>query len=296
MRSLFLLLLSFYISALFTGCEGQKSTKLKISATTWIGCTPLYYAKEKGWLDELDIKLLHLSSLSENMYLFDSGNSDAYVGTQYEYAQLSSKMPSLTPIIMFDRSHGGDLIMGNYPIDFYQSSQEPIDVFLEMDSINSIMFKDFIQRFSLESKSFNYINKDQSYISSLHAKKLKRPTLAVTYIPYDVKLGEQGFMKLVSTKEALDILVIDALFTRYETYLAHEKQFKGLKVAIDRAVSALEQNPQEFYKTIKPYILELSYEEFDASLKNIIWINKDMDTKLLQRLKESHLPMRELIR
>lgn len=188
------------------------------------------------------------------------------------------------------------MIMGNYTIDFYQSSQETIDVFLEMDSINSIMFKDFIKRFNLESKSFNYINKDQSYIGSLHAKKLKRPTLVVTYIPYDVKLAEQGFMKLVSTKEALDILVIDALFTRYETYLAHEKQFKGLKVAIDRAVRALEQNPHEFYETIKPYILELSYEEFDASLKNIIWINKDMDTKLLQRLKESHLPLRELIR
>ncbi|MBD3825022.1 MAG: hypothetical protein IE916_11025 [Epsilonproteobacteria bacterium] len=104
MRYLFLLVLSFFMSALFTGCEAQKSTKLKISATTWIGYTPLYYAKEKGWLDELDIKLLHLSSLSENMYLFDSGNSDAYVGTQYEYAQLSSKMPSLTPIVMFDRS------------------------------------------------------------------------------------------------------------------------------------------------------------------------------------------------
>lgn len=99
------LLVSFFL--LFTACSSPQENRLKISATTWIGYTPLFYAKEKAWLKELNIKLVNVSSLSENMYLYEAGNSDAFVGTQYEYDLLSKTNNSLKPILMFDRSNGG---------------------------------------------------------------------------------------------------------------------------------------------------------------------------------------------
>ena len=88
-------LLFAIIISLFSSCTLQNHKKLRISITNWIGYTPLFYAKEKGWLELLDVKLLNVVSLSENMYLYKSGNSDAYVGTQYEYNTLVKNIESI---------------------------------------------------------------------------------------------------------------------------------------------------------------------------------------------------------
>lgn len=113
---------------LITSCSFQNNKKLKISTSTWIGYSPLYYAKEKGWLEPLNIKLLNVVSLSENMYLYKAGNSDAYVGTQYEYSFLNKE--NLIPIIMFDKSNGGDIVMANYSIDDLLKIETKIDLYL----------------------------------------------------------------------------------------------------------------------------------------------------------------------
>ena len=64
----------------FSSCV-EDNKKIKITTSTWIGYAPLFYAKEKNWLEPLNIKLLNVVSLSENMYLYKAGNADAFVGT-----------------------------------------------------------------------------------------------------------------------------------------------------------------------------------------------------------------------
>ncbi len=147
------------IVILFTSCSSKNEKKLKISATTWIGYSPLFYAQEKGWLEPLNIKLLNVGSLAENAYLYKAGNSDAYVGTQFEYNFVNSKINSLTPIILFDKSNGGDMIMGNLSLDEIREYNDIIDIYLEMDSINSILMENFLKKYNLSDKQFNYINK-----------------------------------------------------------------------------------------------------------------------------------------
>lgn len=280
---------------MFTSCSDDYEKKLKISATTWIGYTPLFYAKEKGWLIPLNIKLLHVSSLSENMYLYEAGNSDAYVGTQYEYNLLSKKDDSLKPIMMFDRSFGGDIIMSNFSIKALQDTNKTIDAYLEMDSINNTMLKDFIKSYNLQNSTINYINKDQSQIRLLKTKDTTQPTLVVTYVPYNYALKKNGFKEIVSTKEGLDIFVIDAMFTKTDIFHKHEKQFRELKTLVNSSVIALKKDPKEFYETIKPYMLDMSYNEFIDSLDDIIWINQGLSTELKQRMYDSKFPTRDLI-
>ncbi|WP_168188906.1 ABC transporter substrate-binding protein [Thiomicrorhabdus sediminis] len=289
--------LAIFLSLLFslTGCSQNEYSQLKISATTWVGYSPLFYAKEKGWLDDLNIKLLHVVSLSENMYLFEAGNADAYVGTQYEYSLLIEKDPSLMPVMLFDRSYGGDIILSNVSLAELQNTSETIDAYLEMDSINSTLLKDFIPHYGLEGKKIQYINRDQATLSSLKAGELSRPSLLVTYTPYDIQLEKQGFAEVASTKDGLNLLVVDALFTRESSLNKHRKQFEELKKLVNKATEALKQNPQEFYTTIKPYMLELSYEEFVQSLDSIVWINSGISPELEERIQELGFPIRGLI-
>ncbi|NCO02211.1 MAG: ABC transporter substrate-binding protein [Epsilonproteobacteria bacterium] len=288
------LLLFMTLLFLLTSCSSEKQEKLEISTTTWIGYSPLFYAKEKGWLKPLNIKLMHVSSLSENMYLYQAGNADAYVGTQYEYNMLIKKEPSLIPVMLFDRSNGGDVVMSNLSIEELQKSTEPINAYLEMDSVNSTLLEDFIQNYNLHEKQINYINRDQTSISTLSSSTVKN-AIIVTYIPYDIELNKHGFKSIASTKDNLNLLVIDAMFTTEKTFSKHQKQFSELKKLVDRAVDVLEKNPREFYKMVKPYLLELNYEEFIQSTQDIEWINKNISPELKQRMKESHFPTIGLI-
>jgi NitT/TauT family transport system substrate-binding protein len=289
------LLLIFITMFSLTSCSSPQNEKLKISTTTWIGYSPLFYAKEKGWLEPLNIKLLHVTSLSENLYLYQAGKSDAFVGTQYEYNILVKQKDSLIPVILFDRSNGGDVIMSNVSVEELQKSEKTVDAYLEMDSVNNTLMKDFIKKYGLKNKTINYINRDQTQISILDAKNIKKPTIIATYIPYGIALQKQGFTNIASTKDNLDLLVVDALFTTKKVFQNHKNQFTALKKLVDDALAALEKNPKEFYETVNPYMLELSYEEFTNSLKDIIWINKKISAELERRMKESSFPSRHLI-
>lgn len=287
-------LLFAIIISLFSSCTLQNHKKLRISITNWIGYTPLFYAKEKGWLELLDVKLLNVVSLSENMYLYKSGNSDAYVGTQYEYNTLVKNIESLIPILLFDKSNGGDVIMSNLSIQELQNSKTSIDAYLEMDSINSMLFEDFISKYNLKNKDINYINKDQAFISEL--KDIENPTIIITYSPYNIILEKVGFKELISTKNNLDLLVIDAMFTTKETYLENKETFIELKKLVDKSINNLEKDPKEFYETIKDYLPNTSYEEFQKSLDDIVWINKNPSSKIIEKLSNSNFPTRDIIK
>lgn len=280
---------------LLLACSSEEYERLKISATTWIGYSPIYYAKEKGWLKPLNIKILHVASLSENMYLYQAGNADAYVGTQYEYGLLVQKDPTLLPIMMLDRSNGGDIIMSNSSIEELQNTGKSIDVYLEMDSINKIVLIDFIKKYKLENKKLNYNNQDQAQNANLTAEGVKNSIIVVTYIPYDVELAKYGFKKIASTKDGLELLVVDALFTTNKTLHDHKAQFIEFKKRIDDAIIVLNNDPREFYETIKYYIFEISFDEFMKSLNDIIWINKEMSSELKKRLEAANFPTRDLL-
>lgn len=280
---------------LLCSCSSGQPERLKISLTTWIGYAPLFYAKEKGWMEPLNIKIVSVSSLSENMYLYQAGNADAYAGTQYEYNLLVKKDPSLMPVMMLDRSNGGDLIMGNFSLEQLKNGPERLDVYLEMDSINIMLLKDFIRKYALENKTINYINHDQAHISTLEAKKMPAQTLIVTYTPYNIGLERHGFKELASTKESLDLLVVDALFATEAVFYTHRKQFLALKGLVNDALHALKNDPDEFYMTVKPYMLGMSKDAFEKSLEDIVWINNEISEELRERMKEMDFPIRDLI-
>lgn len=268
---------------------------LRVSVTNWIGYMPLFYAKEKGYLESINVKLINAVSLSENMYLYKAGNSDAFGGTQYEHSILKQQFPSLVPIMLFDRSNGGDMIMSNQTISTLQNSDGQIDTYLEMDSINLIVLNDFIQKFNIDETRINYIDKDQSEISSLQYINPTQASLIVTYIPNDIKLRNSGFQELISTKNGLDLLVLGAVFARQEELMEHKQQFTKLKAIVDEAILSLEADPKEFYETIKPYFSELSYEDFDKQINDIVWVNKDLDPTLKMRLQEASFSIKDLL-
>ena len=279
----------------FSSCV-EDNKKIKITTSTWIGYAPLFYAKEKNWLEPLNIKLLNVVSLSENMYLYKAGNADAFVGTQYEYNFLLQEDRTLIPIMIFDKSNGGDMILSNLTLDELSKINKEIDAYLEIDSVNSILLNDFIRSNNLQDKKINYINEDQSNISRLKANEINNPTIIVTYTPYNNILEKNSFRELSSTKKSDDLLIIDGMYVKKDFYYENKETFVKLKKLVDDSIINLQNNPKEFYNTVKPYLTNISYEEFLSSLNDIIWLNKDIPTNILEKLDNSNFKTKDLIK
>ena len=289
------ILIPFLIIIFFSSCTYKEEKKLKISISNWIGYTPLIYAKEKKWLDDLNIKILQVSSLTENLYLYEAGNSDAFVGTQYEYNLAKKSQNSLIPLILLNRSNGGDMIMSNLTIEELKNSSK-LDVYLEIDSVNSILLEDFLLTNNLKNLKINYINKDQQYISTLKKKNLKEPTLIVTYSPYYKVLEENGINIIASTADKLRLLIVDALFVSKEVYTENEKKFQKLKILIDKAIENLQENPKEYFETIKTHNLNMTYDEFLSTVEKIVWINKKIEQVYIDKLNYQNFPVRDILK
>lgn len=276
-------------------CSPSEKPPLKIVTNSWIGYSPLYYARQKGLLESHNIKLVNVVSLGEGRQLYESGVAMAFTGTQYEFFQSYQNDHSLMPVMMFDRSNGGDMVMSNRSIEQLKNTQQTIQAYLEMDSVNRVLLNDFLQQQGLTLKSINFHNSDQAKISTLENSPKAPPIIIVTYIPYNLTLQKQGFRNLVSTRDNPNLLVIDALYTSQQVFKAHKQQFIELKKIIDDSITAIEADPKEYYQQVKGFLDDPGYQQFMESLDDIAWINRSLDEGVKDHLIRSGFPVRDII-
>lgn len=282
------------ISIIFlTSCVNDKKDKLRVVTSNWIGYTPLFYAREKGLLDKLNIQLLSVVSLSESLHTYKSKHADIFLGTQYEYEEAFKRDNQVVPIMLLNKSDGGDVVMSNLTLEEIKKEDKQIDVFLELSSVNSSVFDDFITKHNIKNKNFNYVNKDQSFIAQ--QKEFKNPTIVISYNPYNITLEKNGLKTLETTKDNIEILIVDAMFTTNDILIKYKDELKELKKIIDIAIDDLEKDEKAYYDLIKDYLYDTSFEEFQQSLSNIKWINKNIDQSILDSLKEHNFPTKELL-
>ena len=281
---LILLLIPFF----FISCSSKPANEpITISTNQWIGYSPLFYAYQKGYLKKLNIKLINSVSLGEAADVYRIGQASMVTTTQHEYNSLRESTHDIVPIILLDRSNGGDMVLSNRSIASLKKSKK-IYAYLEVDSINQEILKDFVANNSISLDKFVIINKDQEQIHDVDFKKFKnKDLLIVTYTPYDVALKAEGFHEIASTKNIDSIIVIDALCSTKELLKNDKKRLLKLKKIIDQSINEINKNPHQAYKIVARYLSNINYNEFKTSLKNIKWINKPSDD-LLEFINKYH--------
>lgn len=270
------------VSCSSNSSKQEYKKELKISTNSWIGYTPLYYAKEKGYLDKLNIQLITNVSLAEAANVYLVGNADIVSTTQHEFHTIQKSIKDTVPIILLDRSYGGDMILSNKTLDEIKKAKS-IDAYLEIDSINSDLIRDFLHFNKFDKNKFNFINKDQAQIQDLKSNN-SQTTLIVTYTPYDIKLKKHGFHEIISTRFMKELVVIDALCTHKQLLKTQKSRLKQLKIIIDKSIKEIQADKQNSYKLVKQYVEGITYKEYLKAFNGIKWINHPSD-KLLQRIK-----------
>jgi len=289
----FTVLLSLLLGIFLNGCFEPKD-KIIITANSWIGYSPLFYAREKGWLEDAGIECLSTTSLSESMHIYNSGSANVFTGTQHEFIKQREDVSDLIPIILFDRSNGGDAVLSNVPLTTLIKSNDVINVYLELDSVNEELLKHFIKEHSIPASRLKIYNNTQEKIALMEPDS-KENTLIITYDPYNLSLIKKGFYQIADTRNDKDLIVLDALYVSSALYENNDESFKKLNALISKAITALEKDPKEYYESVKVYLDNPSYEEFQAMLENIEWIHGPLDQKMLEQLQQIDFPHKDVI-
>jgi NitT/TauT family transport system substrate-binding protein len=264
---MFKILNLLFVSVLFMGCVSNTQEPMKLEVNLWIGYAPLYYAYEKGWLRQNNIKFSNTVSLGESLKYYEKGTIDIFAGTQYEYKQAKKKTKGLEAVILLDKSNGADMILANKSINDLKRSKK-IDVFFETDSVDSVLFKEFIQKYKFDMTKIHIFN--ATPLNTSKSKRREDSTIIITYAPYDNLLQKRGYKVVDSTKDG-DLLVLDALFMSKNIRLKYKKELKALNLLIAKSLKVLKDNPKEFYKKINPYFGYKKYKDFQDDLKGIKW-------------------------
>jgi len=254
-------------SLLLTGCSYKVQKPMTLAANVWIGYSPLYYAYEKGWFRENDIKFVATISLGETLKYYKKGSFDMFAGTNYEYKKSKEIIKDLSIVKLLDISKGGDLIYSNKNINELKNARK-IDVLLEIKSINYLLLDKFIKKYSLKKEQLNLINKRADI--TLNTKMQKNPTLIVTYKPYDENLKKENY-KVVATANSLNFVIFDALFVSKKYEQNHKEKIKKVIYLFDKALSVLRKNPHDFYAVIKSDFYYKKYDQFKKDLNSIAW-------------------------
>jgi len=286
------LFVAILVAIFFLGCESKPTRPMLISTNLWIGYSPLYYAQKKGWLRQNNIKLVQTISLGESFKTFKSGAVDMLCGTQYEIRKACKDYEDKGGVIMLDRSNGGDKILSNFSIDELKSKKK-IDLYLEVESVNSVLFEYFMQKHALSKKQINFINKTPDISSKLRMKT--RPTVIVTYSPYNNDLEEKGYKEIASTKDN-DLLVLDAVYVPPKTMKQFPRELDRLNFLIAKSLKDLESNPKEYFNVINSEFNFDNYEEFKIALSSIEWIYDNHSVVINKRAKMSILEVLKLIK
>jgi len=94
------------------GCAREPEPMLRIGTNVWIGCEPLYLARELGRLDPKVVQLVEYPSASEVMRAFRNQAIDGMVISLDELFGLAADGLQPRIILVVDVSHGADAIVG----------------------------------------------------------------------------------------------------------------------------------------------------------------------------------------
>jgi len=289
------LFVSVVFSLIFSSCsEVAQRQPLVISIDPWIGSAPFYYAHAKGWLAEANIQLILAPSISENLRIFESGASDMFTSTQHEFFRERKTHPDLIPIIHYDCSFGGDVIMANRSNQQFQDSNEMIDLYLEADTVNEDMAKYWINDNNISKERLRVHARPQDEIVKMVSDINSSPMVVVTYNPHNLLLKKHGFTEIASTKNNR-YLVIDVVSISSKLYHKNIQTLAKLNDAYKRAIQVYETNPREFYEKVKPYFANPSYDEFVVMKQNIQWLKGAPSAELSKKMEMIRFPTKDLI-
>lgn len=268
----------FSLTALATSTTSSLAEELNasIGINTWIGFTPLYIAREKGFFVEEGLDLdVQVFSGNDNTLAFAAGRIDGFASITSEAVLLKSRGKDFRIVLVEDFSLGADGILARNTIpDIAGFSGQRIAV--EEIGVSHFFLLQVLDTAGLTESDVTLVNlKPESAAAAYQSGQID---IAVTYAPFldranqAVPEGRIIFDTSEMPTAITDLYIFDTKFTEN-----NPDAIKAFVRGIFRGIEFLDENPEEGL-AIAADELGITPEELAADLEGIELV--DLTTNL----------------
>ena len=248
----------------WAGCAREEPTPLRIGTVLWTGHEPLFLARQLGYLDERQVRLVEYSSLSEVVRAYRNGAVEG-VGVTLDMV-LVLRQHGFDPrvVLVLDFSLGGDVVVARPDIRDLASLRG-----------RRVGVEDFGVSVYLLSRALGQVGLKLSDVQVFHvpadqqARAFQEGEVdaVVAFEPYAQALLEAGARKLFDSTR-IPGEVVDVLAVRGDVLGSHEDAIQHLGQAWFGALAWMEAHPEEAISRMRQRP-GMSEEDFSRTLQGL---------------------------
>jgi NitT/TauT family transport system substrate-binding protein len=246
------------------GCAREPEPTLRIGTNVWIGCEPLYLARELGHLSPTAVQLVEYPSASEVMRAFRNQAIDGMVISLDELFGLAADGLQPRIILVVDVSNGADAVVGRAGMRGMKDLKGK-RVAVESGALGAFMLSRALALNQMQAGDVAVVHLE----SNEHPDAFEKGQVdgAVTFDPYRTRLLQDGAVTLFdSTRipgEIVDLIAVRAS--------ALEQQANAVQALLGgwfKAIGYLERDPADAARRMG-IRQQTTGEQFQAALKGL---------------------------
>jgi NitT/TauT family transport system substrate-binding protein len=247
-RRIFIYLSLGILAIAVTGCPQTPSSPLRIGTNLWPGYETLHLAKNLGYYDQQNIKLVDYPSGTEEVRAYRNGEIEG-AGLSIDQALvLAATQGDVKIIAVMDVSDGGDVILGKPEITNIKALKGK-RVGVESTALGAYFLARALEKNGLSPKDVQIVSLELT--EHERAYKEGKVDAVVTFGPARVKLLAAG-AKLLFDSSQIPGEIVDTLVVRQSAIDNSAKDIQALVNGRFRALDYLTKNPQEAAARIAP--------------------------------------------
>ena len=243
MRTLKISVACLLTLVLCMSCQPSPPSLIRLGTNVWPGYEPFYLAREQGYYQDLNVRLVEYSSASEVIRAFKNGNLEVAALTLDEALYLSQTHPNIAIILVTDISNGGDTIIAQGNIKDIPGLKGK-RVAVESGALGAYFITRALEKHNMQLTDISVVHLEVN--AHEEAFLQDRIDAAVTFEPVRTKLLTAGGNEIFSSRqipnEIVDVLVVHKNKDTWET---QQKSFKKIIRGWFQALEDLKNIPEK---------------------------------------------------
>jgi len=241
-KNLLIVIIWLFMSA----CSEPNKQTLRIGTNVWPGYEPLYLARELGYFNKDDVRLIEYTSTSQVLKAYRNGLLDSAALTLDEAIILLEAGEDFRIVLAMDESNGADALLG-------QVSLKSIDelkgkrIGVEHTALGAYFLYRIIELTALDKKDITVVSLEVN--QHVRAFKERQIDAVITFDPARSEIIQNGGNVLFDSSQ-IPGEIVDVLIVRAEKLKLFEKNIDYLKYSWFKAVDNIQRAPNKYAKMI----------------------------------------------
>lgn len=258
------------------GCKHPQKP-LRLGSIVFTGYEPVFLARELGWLDENQVRLIELFSNTDGLRALAAGQLEAAQVTLDEFLTARSDDLDLRILAVLDESAGADAVIARPGLRDPQQIRG-LRIAVESGAAGAVMLTEFLRHQGLAAQDVQTVPFTMD--RTLEAYRTAQADLFITAEPWLTQLENEGGLRVFDST-AIPGRIVDVLVARADALERHSDALRHLVQSHFRAVQFLKNQPDVAARLMAPR-LQMPPNQVLASLRGLVQPDAATSLRMLQ--------------